>query len=615
MGFLERSKSQRAKYPKTHGDRGFESETEREGSTTVNRAVSKRKSIFHLAGATPTRSEDGPTSPGSRKSVDDLRATEEPDTTDEMLAPNDTIDFRAGNDTFSFPTPSPRFPDKNASYLSTPSPLATAQSSPRIGIALGSPSNAPMYNRSYTTGQLPTRTQRQQVPVTAQTWDQTSSQPQRPELKKSKSAWKSFGKLFKSKHAKQDVMEPFDGITSQQHGSAPVLPAKDRLGVLRSTTPSPVPGSVPSHHSHNGSVTRGITRFEARAEADRANYMASVDRSVASYQASLTGQPMSGLAKDTQSSPPRGQPDIKKQLPRQPGMPNVEDEWPSAIPRTPKLDIDIPNVQLDRYSVMFEKLLQPRASILERRQSRLTLLGSDASGKNDSATALVLPSKESEPLPAVPQRSVTSPHLTRMPPLSIKVDKREKSKKKQTLQEAKPVAFHRPRQLARSNTAPPDAMSPVKSAFARKAMPPVAETSRPSADSPPSSPAYSEASLPPTPNTVHTVGESVSISVPPFDPSTMPTPRTSKYHMQAPPIPDVANSEDEAVPDSRYLRVKSPEDLERQIVQVSVARQVSVSKARRQVRNTVEVKQPLRPRVVELGKNRKSTVGMIECDE
>lgn len=86
--------------------------------------------------------------------------------------------------------------------------------------------------------------------------------------------------------------------------------------------------------------------------------------------------------------------------------------------------------------------------------------------------------------------------------------------------------------------------------------------------------------------------------------------------MQAPPVPQLRNSEEDAPVDSRYMRVKSPEDLERQIVQVSVARQVSVSKARRQVRNTVDVKQPLRPRVVELGKNRKSTVGLIlESDD
>ena len=59
-------------------------------------------------------------------------------------------------------------------------------------------------------------------------------------------------------------------------------------------------------------------------------------------------------------------------------------------------------------------------------------------------------------------------------------------------------------------------------------------------------------------------------------------------------------------------QMSGTERFNRQIVQVSVARQVSVSKARRRVADAVEVKQPLRPRVVELGKNRKSTLVLIE---
>jgi len=39
------------------------------------------------------------------------------------------------------------------------------------------------------------------------------------------------------------------------------------------------------------------------------------------------------------------------------------------------------------------------------------------------------------------------------------------------------------------------------------------------------------------------------------------------------------------------------------------------SKVRRRVADAVEVKQPLRPRVVELGKNRKSTLAMIESGD
>jgi hypothetical protein len=78
-----------------------------------------------------------------------------------------------------------------------------------------------------------------------------------------------------------------------------------------------------------------------------------------------------------------------------------------------------------------------------------------------------------------------------------------------------------------------------------------------------------------------------------------------------------SRTEDQRSPTSKklYPRVKSPEELDRQIVQVSVARQVSVSKARRQVEKAASSRpaaQSLKPKVVELSKNRKSTVVIVE---
>ncbi len=68
-----------------------------------------------------------------------------------------------------------------------------------------------------------------------------------------------------------------------------------------------------------------------------------------------------------------------------------------------------------------------------------------------------------------------------------------------------------------------------------------------------------------------------------------------------------------------YPHIKSPADLERQIVQVSVARQVSVSKARKLVqRAQVESRLPLRPRVVEMrgrGERKSTHVVLIEGGE
>jgi len=109
---------------------------------------------------------------------------------------------------------------------------------------------------------------------------------------------------------------------------------------------------------------------------------------------------------------------------------------------------------------------------------------------------------------------------------------------------------------------------------------------------------YSENSLPPTP----TDEEDMIDLLPPLPPK----------HAGAASAVAVPKAPPKA---TLYPRVKSPEDLEKHVVQVSVARQVSVTKARKQVRQAVDVKQPLRPRVVELSKNRKSTIVMIEGSE
>ena len=121
------------------------------------------------------------------------------------------------------------------------------------------------------------------------------------------------------------------------------------------------------------------------------------------------------------------------------------------------------------------------------------------------------------------------------------------------------------------------------------------------------SPIYSENSLPPTPKTYTSASDIESIAVVRVGSQKHTGRRTNPQTTTSKPKPNKQAN--------LYLQVKSPDDLERQIVQVSVARQVSVSKARSQVRNALESKQPLRPRVVELNKNRKSTVVLIEGGE
>lgn len=258
----------------------------------------------------------------------------------------------------------------------------------------------------------------------------------------------------------------------------------------------------------------------------------------------------------------------------------------------PRLDLDIPDHRMERYSVMFEKFLDGnvdrRPSIIERRQSKLQ--------KKRSLKRL----DADKFMPTIPQRSATSPHLSRMPSLSIQTGKKVRSPRVQApaTEELEPVtAVLKPLPPKRSNTAPPKAASPTRQNFSKPRAVAVAQDAVPEQSALARGlSVYSENSLPPTP----TDEESVVEFQPPLPPKRAAAAGGSSRTPQKQRQPDP------------YQRVKSPEDLEKHVVQVSVARQVSVTKARKQVRQAVDAKQPLRPRVVELSKNRKSTVVLIE---
>ena len=255
-----------------------------------------------------------------------------------------------------------------------------------------------------------------------------------------------------------------------------------------------------------------------------------------------------------------------------------------GVPRTPRLDLDLPNPTFERYSVMFEKVLEePKPSLLERRQSRLQ--------RNRSTKRLDTVIDESDAQDPVceggQQQASASPYIKKA--LSIRVN-----------------GINRPRPIQRSKTAPPGAVSPVAKGFSNPKIAVMANS--------PASQSFIEGSLPPTPMTLATLSDSDSVAVINDDL------RQAKSETdQSEPSWDMVTSEPATVSPKRrrnpYLRVKSPDDLERQMVQVSVARQVSVSKARKQVEKSLPSKQPLRPKVVELSKNRKSTVVLIESGD
>ncbi|KAK5128385.1 hypothetical protein LTR85_003053 [Meristemomyces frigidus] len=542
----------------------------------------------------------------------------------------ETIEIREGGDTFHFPTPSPRLPPpKSATFQAAPSPLAAGERTP-IGVAIGSPAQvAPSWGRSFTSASPATKMERQPPPVRAHTTHTALAGPaegsfKAPELRKKKSSWKTLGGLFHRHSPKTEIQEPFYKVRVE-----PESTAAQARPLIDTPSPSPVPvqspRSISSHHSRTPSATRGMARFEARAEADRASLMPNIEskmlRTPANQRVSIMPMPKPlGSIRDSEDMFTTRH-DDRKDSP----MSNSGVTVPGAVPRTPRLDLDFPSAEMERYSVMFEKLLEPRQSILERRQSKLKRLKSNANKEQPGTPALPsLSKKKQQPteraLPSlpqikkqpsrsnVPQRSVTSPHLTKVPSLNILV-----AKKDGTLVEEPMTAIHRPRPIQRSKTAPPGAVSPVAPNFSRPKPPAFASSD---SEVSPSSPLYGENSLPPTPTTVTTVTDCDSMV--PISRNPMP--------LKPRPIDGIEPSWDMLTSKATgwstdgdirepYPRVRSPEELERHMVQVSVARQVSVSRARRHVQKAVDSKQPLKPRVVDMSKNRKSTFVVIESGD
>lgn len=510
----------------------------------------------------------------------------------DLPVPGQTIDFKAGDDVFSFPTPtpSPRLPPpKSATFAATPSPLSERES-PHIGVALGSPLQAamPSWGRSFTADHISKRMPRQPPPARVEEAipQQSPSDVPTPQLRRKKSAWKSFGSLFGRRSARPPAEEPFYKLRLPEEngsaGSGPVTP---------SPRASPVPGqasaSVSVHHRRTPSMTRGMARFEARAEADYASFthrgQARKMRSPSMIQREGFS-PMFRALEDTTLQ------DVKEGRNDSPlSMDENAESAPS--PRTPRLDLEIPNPEFERYSVMFEKLLEePKPSLLERRQSKLKR---NKSLRTQDAISTLSVKEEAN---GVPQRSATSPGL--MKSLSIRIGKKVRSPA--ATPEEVATAIHRPRPVERSKTAPPQANPKVSQSWTKPEIV-VDGGLQP----------YADSSLPPTPMTFATISDNGTVAIIETVQHRPIAPEPS-WQMMTSYAPRTPVEEGRSSP---YRRVKSAEDLERQIVQVSVARQVSVSKAQRQVQQAQESKQPLRPRVVELSKNRKSTVVLIESGD
>ena len=587
MGFLERAMSTRGRHQRTRSTKVDEPMPQSNPSQFKHSA--KRKSIFPgLSSNPPEPARPRAATTSARASSNHSAVNVKSASREDFPQPPNTSHY-TGNDNFKCPSPAlvntktkrtpptsvahlPTMPDSNAAIFS-PGPKSSSKTTP------------PTWNRAVTDPVL-TTTQRETMPKQTNTWENPIEGPQqRPTLRKQKSAWKSFGDLFRGKQTRQPIPDQFYKVQppSEEALGQPRRTAQDKMGVLDSPTASPAVKDE---------------RAVARVDSGRTSL---VPAGAKGLNGALPPTPADAFPVRTSSRNPSNFFDPP---------PNEASTDPR---RTPRLDINIPEAGFDRYSVMFEKLLEPKVPLIERRQSKRV---SCQTGNSP----VVGP--DSQPSSAGLQRSKTSPSLNRKPSLTIHIANSNYTVRSTQGQNAYngPIA-HRPRPPKRAMTAPSNPQSPlpvpveVKTPITARAVPlPESTTS----SSSPRCSILSENSLPPTPNTAISLASSINTTI--FgSPSSPPVEATATSIAKqistkddpsspAPPIP----SRSEERPQLIRNYPTGTERFNRQIVQVSVARQVSVSKARQRVADAVEVKQPLRPRVVELGKNRKSTLVMIE---
>ncbi|EME41837.1 hypothetical protein DOTSEDRAFT_74036 [Dothistroma septosporum NZE10] len=574
-----------------------------------SKAVGQRPSTTHGVGRRQRSPNDGST--GTRTVKEQT-----PTCLEDLQKSGHIVEYKDGLDTFRFPTPSPRMPSMPRSATATAfrhSPSQLHHESPAIGIALEFPTNAPpSLGRSFTADDVSSRMSHKlpngtlPPPLAPQSVEPAAVAQGSPDVRKKKSGWKTIRTVFRwtSKPAVRipqlsEMSQPY----SEMREAAPPEPVIKELAP--SEAPSldlPRPGFNKQRHTrmHSGSSLGTLAQpksgrsLRGSSPALRSSFMPNLRGKLRATRGSVT--PEFGKSFGWGSPRPLQTTNTRHDSPI-----SHDAAPPSPAPRTPRLDVNFERPEFERYSVMFEKLLSndPKPSLLERRQSRVQQRKSEKRiGDVKTGERLQVVTQG----PGTPKRSMTSPHLSKGLPLRVDcgddhgVDNMGPS-----------MVADRPRYHQRANTAPLNTTFPLATNLTRSRK--VTLESSPESNE---SDLFSESSLPSTPATVVTCTDTESLwqevqeSEPAFD---MVTPDHSQKIMA-----DCTHTS------NQYPRVKSQEDLERQMVQVSVARQVSVSQARSIVRRAVSsniFKQPVRPKVVELHKNRKSEVGLLEstCEE
>ncbi|OCK86367.1 hypothetical protein K432DRAFT_66716 [Lepidopterella palustris CBS 459.81] len=344
--------------------------------------------------------------------------------------------------TFNFPLPSP----KTVLYT------AEVHEDITIGMALGSPTEVTRWNQNtHATGYVTRHPGAGTQIVYENSWTDpldTGHDVTKPKI----SRWRSlFGK--RSNNSPQQT----SFYQLQQSAGQPRVDNHNDVSCQRQrqASRSDSRAASPPTTSERQDV-RKRARAMKKAAAEEAKAKSEFEKQASS------SKPASMREEASPKPPPKDHWNNSPSIPKVMVSSGSDNMSPRTLGGGPMLDVDIPNIEMERYSVMFGSLLRPdrSSSLFARRQANPEKLKplTELSAKTeyvDSSNGLLKP-----------HRRATSPAPSKSPTISLSLFPPPAPARDNKAPSPRAPLLHQPRPLQRSYTAP-GALSPSRQTFAQ----------------------------------------------------------------------------------------------------------------------------------------------------
>lgn len=335
---------------------------------------------------------------------------------------------------FAFPFPSPS--NKSASFLYTAEIHEEREGI--IGVALGSPTMA-THSTNFVTSQHGTVTYISSNNASHNYLPEPTDVKQdspKPKL----SRWKS---IFKKTPAPQQQQGPFYQLA-----------------------PAASPARMDSHHDDESLDSRTMSpldrvpsppTFKPEIRESRKLPKGHPQPPIETRPHALTigvGKPKSSFLRSA-SSPKPPPKDFSPTVP-QVVVSGSQSSSPRTIGERSLLDVDIPSIQMERYSVMFSSFLQPNSNSSSNRSSSLLVRRQGNSERLKPLNELSTKNEDDGTRNGMmkPQRRATSPSFPKSPSVGLSLFPQPTDGNHRRTPSPRAVSVHRPRPLQRSKTAP-----------------------------------------------------------------------------------------------------------------------------------------------------------------